>query len=230
MGDATRRWLLGTTLSLLLAANAAQGGAPEPLQRVSVRVYDHAGVPAHVLTRAQRELERLFGRMDLGVDLILCYRHGQLLEATCNLTAQPNELHLAIVETVPKELSGKKMAPETCGFALVTGQAMENTRANIFYSCVRRSADEAGVAQGVVLGHLMAHEMGHLLLNTKQHSPSGVLRARLRPEDFRLAAQGRLEFTGGETLALRAAVALRLRPRDSGQIAHAAQSAFTGLD
>ena len=39
----------------------------EPLQRISVRVYDHAGVPDRVLKRAEAELVRRFVLVGVGV-------------------------------------------------------------------------------------------------------------------------------------------------------------------
>ena len=46
-----------------------------------------------------------------------------------------------------------------------------------------------------MLGHVITHEMGHLLLPPKAHSPSGIMQAGLNTQ---LAAQGRLFFTASQ--------------------------------
>jgi hypothetical protein len=54
-----------------------------------------------------------------------------------------------------------------------------------------------------VLGHVVAHELGHLLLGRGTHSAAGLMRADL---DTNLAVQGRLLFTDAEARAIRAAL------------------------
>lgn len=49
--------------------------------------------------------------------------------------------------------------------------------------------------RAVILGHLMAHEIGHLLLGSESHSSKGIMRARWQREDLEAAVQGKLGFT-----------------------------------
>ena len=84
----------------------------------------------------------------------------------------------------------------------VLGSAAIGTRvATVFH---RRIAQVTRAADGdlsMVLGHAMAHEIGHLLLGTTAHSASGIMRAQL---DVPLAAQGRLLFSEDDARAIRA--------------------------
>jgi hypothetical protein len=42
----------------------------------------------------------------------------------------------------------------------------------------------AGVMLPRVVGRALAHELAHFLLNTRAHTPSGLLRGRFTPDDF----------------------------------------------
>ena len=53
---------------------------------------------------------------------------------------------------------------------------------------------------GCRLGHVIAHEIGHLLLPTRAHSPSGIMKAGL---DGERAAQGALFFTREQARQIR---------------------------
>jgi len=63
-----------------------------------------------------------------------------------------------------------------------------------------------------LLGYCIAHEIGHLLLPPGSHSPSGIMRARWRGDDFKLIATGRLLFTAEQAKLIRQAAALLLQP------------------
>jgi hypothetical protein len=72
------------------------------------------------------------------------------------------------------------------------------------YPRVHELARNGSATVGLVLGHVIAHELGHLLLQRATHSAAGLMRATL---DLRLAQQGRLLFTAPEAQAIRAAIA-----------------------
>jgi hypothetical protein len=56
----------------------------------------------------------------------------------------------------------------------------------------------------VLLGHLMAHEMGHLLLGAGSHSVSGLMRAHWQQHELELVRQRTLAFTSGQVESIRA--------------------------
>jgi hypothetical protein len=84
--------------------------------------------------------------------------------------------------------------------------------AHVFYESVRGLALESGSFFGEVLGDVIAHELGHLLLGSG-HSSAGIMKARWKLRDLRLASQGELRFSPGEVAALqRGARSLRQNP------------------
>ena len=54
-----------------------------------------------------------------------------------------------------------------------------------------------------ILGHAMAHETGHLLLWSKSHSSTGIMKASWSREDLREIAMGHLAFTFQEAEVMR---------------------------
>lgn len=226
MGCATRRFA-SVGIFLLFCASAVSARTPEPIQRIAVRVYDHAGVHERTLEGASRELARIFARLEIGIDWVLCYRNDKVVDATCNLSPRPSELHLSLVDKVPRQISGWTLSPGGCGFAVLTGETMHNRRATVFHECILRTASETKLSTGIVLAHVAAHEIAHLLIGTNEHSALGLFRARLGPEDWQLANYGRLEFAPADAIRLRTAVAFRLRPPDAAEWARALDVAPT---
>jgi hypothetical protein len=68
------------------------------------------------------------------------------------------------------------------------------------------------VSEGQILGHVIAHEVGHVLLNQQVHSPRGIMRGKWTFADFRDMTSGLLMFMPEQAQALRAEVARRNAP------------------
>src|SRR4030095_16586544 len=82
------------------------------------------------------------------------------------------------------------VSDETVGFAVPGSRA-----ANVIYERIRRIARRRHVASGLLLGYVIAHELGHLLLPAHSHSSSGLMRPDL---DMELAATRKLRFTADQ--------------------------------
>jgi hypothetical protein len=75
--------------------------------------------------------------------------------------------------------------------------ADHHNRGAVFFSRVRAMEKVYGylIDLGRLLGCVLAHEIGHLLLGTKAHSPDGIMVAHFGEAGVLRAAQGRLIFT-----------------------------------
>jgi hypothetical protein len=65
-----------------------------------------------------------------------------------------------------------------------------------------------------LLGLVMAHEVGHLLLGTNAHSNQGIMRATWRRRHLDARDWEEFEFTQVQTKRLRAAVLSRMSPEE----------------
>ena len=94
--------------------------------------------------------------------------------------------------------------PEVLGFA--TGR--RGRAGKIAYIFVHRVNDLAAryrLDPSVILGAVMAHELGHLLLPFESHSQAGLMRPLLDAADFRQAHRGELLFTAEQAAQIRSA-------------------------
>jgi hypothetical protein len=67
------------------------------------------------------------------------------------------------------------------------------------------------VDRSVILGHVIAHEVGHLLLGTNSHSQDGIMSAEWSGSELRRLAKGALLFTASEPMRIRTELASRIR-------------------
>jgi hypothetical protein len=79
----------------------------------------------------------------------------------------------------------------------------------VFYDRVTKVGDS--ISEDAVLGNIVAHEVGHLLLGTGQHSASGIMAASWSHKQLVSAAQGLLRFDRAERARLRDNVGRRSR-------------------
>ena len=61
-----------------------------------------------------------------------------------------------------------------------------------------------------MLGHVMAHEFGHLLLRDKRHAVAGVMSFPINGEYLVRASKGMQTFTSGQARRIRREVARRM--------------------
>jgi hypothetical protein len=66
--------------------------------------------------------------------------------------------------------------------------------------------------KGQILGHAVAHEIGHLLLATDTHPLVGIMKETYNSDDLFAMAKGHLLFAPGESRVIRKTI-LSLPPR-----------------
>ena len=85
------------------------------------------------------------------------------------------------------------------GVAVINPVTLSGEMATIFHEQVRAVAKRSGVDDAELLGRAVAHEVGHLLLRVREHSPTGIMRGAWsleelttnRPEDWQFAPTDR---------------------------------------
>ena len=82
--------------------------------------------------------------------------------------------------------------------ASASGKGEFGTHSSVFYDRVQEEkARIPGIAisTGQLLGHIMAHEVGHLLLGRGSHSQSGLMHIPWQKKELLQVARGELIFT-----------------------------------
>ena len=81
-----------------------------------------------------------------------------------------------------------KLRPGALGYA----EVYEGVKITVFYDRVRTLTPQTA---GVTLGHVLAHEITHLLEGVNRHSETGLMKAHWSVGDFARMAWKPLEFT-----------------------------------
>ena len=201
---------------LLLTAATAIEIVAGPLARnnqepLFIRIYNLAGAPPETVSESAAEAARILA--SAGVKMTWeTGRAGDQEAHTLDQTSKDSRRafdrrsHLAIrlVSGVPGSVY-----PGALGFALP--EAAFGPHASVFYDRVDRWASWTSVERSTLLGAAMAHEIGHVLLDSAEHGNAGLMKARWSPSDLRAAVHGNLEFTADQARGIREGASRRGR-------------------
>jgi hypothetical protein len=95
----------------------------------------------------------------------------------CLTPPSPDEVIVRFVSAPGSTTLLNQAAGDRLGDAYVDKAAWAGTLATVYVDRVAAMARATGVDAGTLLGRVMAHEIGHLLLGTSKHRPSGLMRA-----------------------------------------------------
>jgi hypothetical protein len=95
------------------------------------------------------------------------------------------------------------------GEAQIDTQAHKGSIATVFADRVAITSDRAGANARGVLGRVIAHEIGHLLIGTNQHSLHGLMRAVWTDLELRRSIGLEWQFSASEARCMRAEIARR---------------------
>ena len=165
---------------------------------LDVLVIDAVGTPADMLADARFAASRLFGRLDVRVSWLDPPGARRRREALDSFDAQRAFMRSLYVVRLVAAGSEGRIVPSERAF----GSAVAGTRiATIVFPRVEERAISHGVPVAVALGHVIAHELGHLLLERTTHSAGGLMQPTL---NLTLAQQGLLLFSEEEGRTIRA--------------------------
>ena len=99
---------------------------------------------------------------------------------------------------------------ERLGFALPSTKAGRASAAWVFFHRVEQLAESKDASAAQILGHAVAHEIGHLLLGPNRHSLTGLMRADWGRAELQRASRGEMLFTPEQCGIIRAEVQARM--------------------
>jgi len=170
---------------------------------VVVEVYNDAQLAPGVLEDAESIAARIFGRAGIIVEFVTCGRATTANARLCTEPMAPTHFNLRVM-TRPFRTS-----EDTFGMAFL-GEDGAGRYGDVFLSSAERLRGEGKVSLAALLGHVMAHETGHLLLGLNAHTSRGIMRGRWEGEDLKRLGMGSLLFTPEQRQALQARVGLLL--------------------
>ncbi len=162
---------------------------------LAVRIYDAADVPGHHLARARSTVE---GILMNGAGVATTWTH-----CPCPSPVRANELVIRIAPASPAS------PPASLGFSFVDVGRRMGTLATVFADRVRTMAALTGVDEGELMGRVIAHEIAHLLIGTRDHSRRGLMRGEWRESEIALQRPADWVLSRSEGLTIRRSISRR---------------------
>jgi hypothetical protein len=204
-----------TPLLIALASlTCSAANAQDP--QISIHLYNLSGIPARTLDRATREASGIFARQDVTINWTAGLPEAEEVHITDQhgVTAfRDDRVRPFLVVRVGRGLASNA-SNGVLGVSLPHAQF--GISVTVFQDRVEDLCQDVGQDFALLLGHVIAHEIGHVMLASNAHSKKGIMRARWRQDEFDLAAMRRLGFNrqqGAEirAYASRAASTVRLK-------------------
>jgi hypothetical protein len=175
--------ILSIAMGLTFGSRSAIAESRDMLS-VTVRIHDYVGIPIACMTSAQENVKDLYAAIGVNTIWAETKHPGKSPEPAAKYI--PGELLINIVTPAMSRRMG--VAEPTLGLAAVT-HLSGGKIAYLLFDHIRHVALSSGGEAADILGLVIAHEMGHLLLPFGSHSQNGLMRPSWRPEDFTLGSQ-----------------------------------------
>ncbi len=191
------------------SAGAQATGGVEPSLRIKVRVYNYAEASRGTLLRAEKEGTRIL--RDAGVEVAWLDCPTSHAEEEKYPACKPPMGAMAVdLRILPPSIASRvQSGREQLGFALPSTKSGSASAAWIYYQRVEDLAESKDADQAQILGHAIAHEVGHLLLGPAEHSAQGIMRGNWDRKCLQEARRGQLLFTRDQAELIRIEVQTR---------------------
>jgi hypothetical protein len=198
--------------------------------RLTVHIQNYADVNPKILASAERVATQIFRKA--GVESRWIETDGFRQNPSDN-SADVSSLglsHIWLNILSPAMASRAGLPNSTMGFA--PGSGPDRRVVDVFYQRVNELAESQAMlwAQGMiplnaktgqVLGAVIAHEIGHVLLNLSSHTQTGIMRGDWDQEDLYDVSAGCLLFTSYQAEVIRTELVRRDGKRQQAVVAKA---------
>jgi hypothetical protein len=170
--------------------------------QIKVNLYNDSAVSDEVMDIAQKEASRIL--RVAGVVLSWCRR---TIPGEPCATPGPATLQ---VRLCPRAAESNYAVPgNSMGFSLTSPAPEFGFFAGILVQRITAFTRGDQHRYELMLGHVIAHELGHLLLERSAHSRSGLMKDHWDGPQWNLMATGRLLFSSEETKLIQRKVKMR---------------------
>ena len=190
------------SMMFLMAAfpGFSQTSAEAPrMADITISVYDYAHVSIDLLAAAEEDARRIFRQAGVETVWTTCVPRPQKIQTSDCYAVDTTHLMMKIL---PRAVSAQaRDRSDVLGTALVGANGV-GYYAYVFYDSVQRITEERKLGHAM-LGDVLAHEIGHLLLGSNSHSVSGIMSAHWYGEELRRVSEATMLFTPSQTRMLR---------------------------
>ena len=181
-----------------------RGEIPE----LAVGIYNYSEAPRATMAQAKEQASEILGRAGIKLRWVDCPVSSPAPKKDSeNLRAcqQVMDFGGVTLRIIPERMAvGLQLHDSTLGVTIPPDVAVA------LYQRTQDVAVRLGLSEHEVLGPIIAHELGHLLLGEQRHSVAGIMGQELRAKDFRpVDSRTMLFFTPQQVRIMKA----RLRDR-----------------
>lgn len=119
-------------------------------------------------------------------------------------TPEPSALKIRLVQSPG---AGARDSRVRLGDALIDGRTKRGVLATVYVDRTRRVAGDLRIDHEALLGHTIAHELGHLLLATTTHAKVGLMREAWSRQELIGTSGTNWVFTAPDVASIRARLA-----------------------
>jgi len=187
---------------VFVACTGGVGYTAVAVERLSVRVYDAAGMSSADRAHAMARAGKILGAARVPVEWRDCTPLIFVTHPSCRESPAKGELVVRLVR------SGAPDASRALGEAFIDPVTGKGVLATVFVDRIEALAAAANADLPPLVARVTAHEIGHLLLGSQSHTDTGLMRETWTVKDV---ASNRYEdwmFSRGDINRLRRALRL----------------------
>jgi hypothetical protein len=213
--NTTLRWIISAGLALASGltglGNSAAATSSETSPAITIHMRNYARVAPKTLAEAEEVATGIF--REAGIDARWTEADVTAVNDQENLAGHVTyslaDIQLSIL---PREMSDRLglsnkvmgVVPGTDAQIAYVFDGKVGTLSQEVLRAYMTGRIDRRVSESQILGHAIAHELAHLLLNLQGHSANGIMRGEWSLTDMRNAADGMLLFTPQQAEVLRA--------------------------
>jgi hypothetical protein len=170
---------------------------------IIIRSYNNFGVPVDDLAAARQDAWAVFQQAGVTIVWKDCWAGER--HSTFTLEGCQEPVGGDIVLRLQKTGKPDRSKFVSMGFSLVGTPGAPAFLATVYVDCVESVARGAGIDARRVLGLAIAHEIGHVLLNSNTHAARGLMRADWSRKELRRNDAAAWRFPDDEAAHIRTA-------------------------
>lgn len=166
---------------------------------ISVLLLDYSGIAPSVLADAERKVSEIYGPTGIYFSWINCpTRPSPDSSPICADRHGPEQLSVRVLRRHPSHYLKDS----------IYGIAMPPYLVTVYFESAQLLVESMTTSPkfyiSTILGCLIAHELGHLLLGENQHAAGGIMQAQWDLKQIQRALQSTLGFTPQQAVRMRA--------------------------
>jgi hypothetical protein len=171
---------------------------------LTIRIHDYSRVPGDSLSRATAIVTRIYAKIGVRTEWMGVARPAERRAESGRRdeTPPPPAAQITLIILSPEMAARAQVAENVLGYAAVPEEGMGSI-AFAIYQRVRAVARTIPANEGELLGFVMAHEIGHLMLPRGLQADNGPMKNHWHVDDVRRLDPLTLDFSAEQADQIR---------------------------